>query len=118
MASWQEGYTITSAPLYYKGAVYTGISGGDRGARGKLTALDAKTGKELWHFWTVPEPDDIGSDTWPAPDDPSPIRANAYKKGGANIWQTPAVDPDLGLIYFSTGQPGPEGLRHRRQPAW
>ncbi len=110
VGQWQEGYTITSAPLYYKGAVYTGISGGDRGARGKLTALDAKTGKELWHFWTVPEPGDIGSDTWPAPDDPSPIRANAYKKGGANIWQTPAVDPDLGLIYFSTGQPGPEGL--------
>jgi quinohemoprotein ethanol dehydrogenase len=107
---WQEGYTITSAPLYYKGVVYTGISGGDRGARGKLTALDAKTGKERWHFWTVPEPGDFGSDTWPAPDDPNPIRANAYRHGGANIWQTPAVDPDLGLIYFSTGQPGPDGL--------
>jgi quinohemoprotein ethanol dehydrogenase len=107
---WQEGYTITSAPLYFKGTVYTGISGGDRGARGKLTALDAKTGKERWHFWTVPEPGDFGSDTWPAPDDPNPIRANAYRHGGANVWQTPAVDPDLGLIYFSTGQPGPEGL--------
>ena len=56
LGRWQDGYTITSAPLYYNGAVYTGIAGGDRTARGKLTALDAKTGKELWHFWTVPDP--------------------------------------------------------------
>ena len=34
-------------------------------------------------------------------------RAPAYLHGGANIWQTPAVDPDLGLLYFSTGNPGP-----------
>jgi len=104
---WQDGYTITSAPLYFKGAVYTGISGGDRAARGKLTALDAATGKELWHFWTVPDPGAKGSETWPSPNDPDPVRAKAYLHGGANIWQTPAVDPELGLIYFSTGNPGP-----------
>ena len=107
---WQDGYTITSAPLYYKGVVYTGISGADRAARGKLTALDARTGKELWHFWTVPEPGTFGSDTWPAPNDPDQVRANIYKHGGATVWQTPAVDPDLGLLYFSTGQPGPTGI--------
>ena len=50
---WQDGYTITSAPLYHNGVIYTGISGGDRSARGNLTALDAKTGKENWRFWTV-----------------------------------------------------------------
>jgi alcohol dehydrogenase (cytochrome c) len=54
IGKWQDGYTITAAPLYYNGAVYTGVSGGDREGRGKLTALDAKTGRELWHFWTVP----------------------------------------------------------------
>jgi alcohol dehydrogenase (cytochrome c) len=104
---WQDGYTITSAPLYYNGAVYTGVAGGDRSARGKLTALDAKTGKELWHFWTVPDPGARGSETWPSPNDPNPARAGAYLHGGSNVWQTPAVDPDLGLIYFSTGNPGP-----------
>jgi len=104
---WQDGYTITSAPLYFKGAVYTGVSGGDRAARGTLTALDAATGKELWHFWTVPDPGAKGSETWPSPNDPDPVRAKAYLHGGANIWQTPAVDPELGLIYFSTGNPGP-----------
>lgn len=105
---WQDGYTIASAPLYYNGVIYTGISGGDRSARGFLAALDAKTGKEKWRFWTVPAPGELGSDTWPKPNDPDPKRANAWKVGGAAVWQTPAIDPELGLIYFSTGNPGPE----------
>lgn len=104
---WQDGYTITSAPLYHRGVVYTGVSGGDRAARGKVTALDAKSGKELWHFWTAAGPGEIGGDTWPSPNDPDPVRPKAYLQGGASVWQTPAVDPELGLIYFSTGNPGP-----------
>ena len=56
VGKWQDGYTITAAPLYYNGVVYTGISGGDRTARGFLAALDAKTGQEKWRFWTVPAP--------------------------------------------------------------
>src|SRR5215475_5019281 len=66
IGKWQDGYTITAAPLYYNGIVYTGISGGDREARGKLTAVDAKSGRELWRFWTVPEPGALGSETWPS----------------------------------------------------
>ena len=108
VARWQDGYTITAAPLYHNGVLYSGISGGDRSARGFVFALDAKTGREKWRFWTVPAPGELGSDTWPKPDDPDPKRANAWKVGGAAVWQTPAIDPDLGLIYFSTGNPGPE----------
>ena len=108
VARWQDGYTITAAPLYHNGVLYSGISGGDRSARGFVFALDAKTGQEKWRFWTVPAPGELGSDTWPKPDDPDPKRANAWKVGGAAVWQTPAIDPDLGLIYFSTGNPGPE----------
>ena len=104
---WQDAYTITSAPLYHNGVVYTGVSGGDRAARGKVTALDAQTGKELWHFWTAAGPGEIGGDTWPPPNDPDPVRARAYLTGGSNVWQTPAIDPELGLLYFSTGNPGP-----------
>ena len=107
---WEDGVTITAAPLYYNGVIYTGMSGGDRAARGKLTALDAASGKELWHFWTVPEPGTLGSDTWPSPNDPDPTRAQAYLHGGATIWQAPTIDPELGLIYFSTGQPGPTAV--------
>ena len=45
---WHNGYGITNAPLYYDGIVYSGITGGEFGMRGRLTALDAKTGKILW----------------------------------------------------------------------
>jgi alcohol dehydrogenase (cytochrome c) len=45
---WENGYGITSAPLYYDGIIYSGITGGEFGVRGRLTALDAKTGKILW----------------------------------------------------------------------
>jgi quinohemoprotein ethanol dehydrogenase len=110
IGKWQDGYTITTAPTFYKGVLYTGISGGDRSARGKLTALDAKTGKELWHFWTAAGPGERGGDSWPSPKDPDSEKAHAYEHGGANIWQAPAIDPDLGLIYFSTGQPGPDAV--------
>ncbi len=110
LARWQDGYTITAAPLFHNGVVYSGISGGDRQARGFLAALDATTGREKWRFWTVPAPGEFGSDTWPKPDDPDPVKANAWKQGGANIWQAPAIDPQLGLIYFSTGQPGPQAI--------
>ena len=89
LEEWQDGYTITSAPLYYDGIVYTGISGGEFGVRGRLTALDAKTGKILWRWFTVPNPDEIGGDSWPA-------GADHAERGGATIWNTPALDPQLG----------------------
>ncbi len=98
---WQEGYTITSAPLYYDGMVITGFAGAEYATRGRVKAFDAKTGELLWTFYTVPGPGEFGHDTWPADSD-------AWKYGGATVWQTPAVDPELGLIYFSTGNPGPD----------
>src|SRR5713101_2812672 len=98
---WENGYTITSAPLYYDGVVYSGLSGGEFGVRGRLTALDAKTGAILWRSYTLPGPGERGSDTWPPGTDHS-------TRGGATIWNTPALDPDLGLVYFVTGNCGPD----------
>jgi alcohol dehydrogenase (cytochrome c) len=66
---WQRGYSITSAPLYYDGLVITGISGGEFGIRGRVTAYDADTGKEVWRFYTVPGPGQVGHDTWPQDND-------------------------------------------------
>lgn len=96
-----KGYSIVSAPLYYDGMVITGYAGGDMGVRGRVKAYDAKNGKLLWTFYTIPAPGEFGSETWQAGND-------YYKFGGAPVWQTPAVDPELGLLYFSTGNAGPD----------
>ncbi len=98
---WQDGYGITSAPLYYDGIVYSGITGGEYGVRGRLTALDAKTGKILWRWYTLPGPGEVGADTWPTGTD-------HFSRGGAAIWNTPALDPQLGLVYFAAGNCGPD----------
>jgi len=100
VGSWREGYTITAAPLYYEGMVVTGVSGGEFSIRGRIQAYDAETGELVWRFHTVPGPGELGHDTWPAGD--------AWTHGGAPVWQTPAVDPELGLIYFSTGNASPD----------
>ena len=98
---WQEGFTITAAPLYYDGMVIVGFAGGENGTRGRVKAYDSKDGRLVWTFYTIPGPGEFGHDTWPQDND-------AWKHGGATVWQTPAVDPDLGLIYFTTGNPGPD----------
>ncbi len=94
------GYSLVGAPLYYEGMVIVGYAGGDMGIRGRVKAYDASDGHLLWTFYTVPGPGEFGSDTWPHDND-------YYKWGGAPVWQTPAIDPDLGLVYFSTGNAGP-----------
>ena len=98
---WQEGYTITAAPLFYDGRVIVGFAGGENGTRGRVKSYDAENGNLMWTFYTIPGPGEIGHETWPQDND-------AWKHGGATIWQTPAVDPELGLIYFTTGNPGPD----------
>jgi quinohemoprotein ethanol dehydrogenase len=98
---WQEGFTITAAPLYYDGLVIVGFAGGERGIRGRVKAFDAKSGALVWTFYTIPGPGEIGHDTWPQDNE-------IWQDGGAPVWNTPAVDPELGLIYFGTGNPGPD----------
>jgi alcohol dehydrogenase (cytochrome c) len=104
---WQENFSITAAPLYVNSPslktamVIIGFAGGDRGTRSRLKAYDAKDGRLIWTFYTIPGPGEPGHDTWPKDND-------AWKYGGAAIWQTPAVDLDLGLVYFSTGNAAPD----------
>ncbi len=102
---WEDGYSLTSAPLYYDGLVITGFAGAERGIRGRVKAYDADDGSLVWTFYTVPGPGEFGSETWPQPGDPY---SDVYLYGGGSVWQTPAVDPELGLVYFSTGNPGPD----------
>jgi alcohol dehydrogenase (cytochrome c) len=98
---WEDNFSITGAPLYIDGKVITGFAGADRGTRGRVKAYDARSGKLLWTFYTIPGPGEPGHETWPQDND-------AWQYGGASVWQTPAADPELGLVYFSTGNAGPD----------
>jgi quinohemoprotein ethanol dehydrogenase len=98
---WEDGYVITSAPLYYDGLVITGFAGAEYAQRGRVKAYRADTGEHVWTFYTVPGPGELGHDTWPEDSD-------IWMYGGGSVWQTPAADPELGLIYFATGNPGPD----------
>ena len=82
-------------------AVVTGFAGAEFGIRGRVKAFDAETGSLAWTFYTIPGPGEVGHESWPASN-------NVWLKGGASVWQTPAVDRELGLLYFSTGNPGPD----------
>src|SRR5436190_492240 len=68
---------------------------------GHLIAMDAKTGREAWRCNTVPGPGDPGHETWPSGSD-------AWQHGGGSIWVTGSYDPALNLLYFGTGNPGPD----------
>lgn len=96
----QEHFSITSAPLYYDGLVITGFAAGDLGIRGRVKAYDAQSGALRWTFYTIPGPGEVGHDTWPAD-------SSVWQSGGGAVWQTPAVDSELGLLYFSTGNAAP-----------
>ncbi|MFL6592529.1 MAG: methanol/ethanol family PQQ-dependent dehydrogenase [Luteimonas sp.] len=111
-----KGESITMAPLVVKGKVLVGNSGGEFGVRGWIAALDANTGKIVWKaFNTGPDKDvligadfkpfysgdkgtDLGVKSWPP---------EAWKIGGATVWGWISYDPQLDLIYYGTGNPGP-----------
>jgi quinohemoprotein ethanol dehydrogenase len=97
IGNWEEGYTMTSATLYYNGTIIQGVSGGDSGARSYMIAFDAKTGKELWRWYVMPTPGELGSGT---------NYGQEWQHGGA-IWISSSVDPQLGYVYVVTGNPVP-----------
>ena len=93
------GHAVTAAPLAVDGKVIVGISGGEAGIRGYLDAFDARTGQQLWRFWTIPSPGEPGSNTWPG---------DSWVHGGGATWLTGSYDPALKLLYWGTGNPGPD----------
>jgi len=95
----KKGYSATVAPLVAKNLVVVGIAGAEMGTRDFLDAFDADTGKKVWRFWTVPAPGEPGGETW---------GGDSWKRGGGSTWITGTYDPDLNLIYWGTGNPGPD----------
>lgn len=108
-----KGQTGTSAPMVVRDKVYVGISGGEFGVRGHLTAYDTKSGKRVWRGYSMgPDADtlmgpdtthlgksvgkDSGTATW---------EGDQWKIGGGTTWGWYSYDPDLNLVYYGTGNP-------------
>jgi len=99
VADYKDGYYLNSPPLVAKGLLIIGPAGpGEMGIRGWAAAFDAKTGKEVWRFWTVPEPGQPGGDTW---------EGDSWQRGGGSIWLPPTYDAQSDTVFFATGNPSP-----------
>ena len=99
VANPEEGYAMTVAPLIVKDKVIVGVAGGEFGIRGFISAHDPVTGNEVWRFYTIPGPDEIGHDSWSGDD---------WRTGGAPIWTPGSYDPVSNLTYWGVGNPGPD----------
>jgi alcohol dehydrogenase (cytochrome c) len=93
IVSSQSGYSETLAPQIYDGMVIVGSAGGEWALRGFVAAYDAKTGQQRWRWMAT---------------DPKTYSGNSWQGGGGMVWTTPAIDPKLGLVIFSTGNPNPD----------
>ncbi|ATU95031.1 methanol/ethanol family PQQ-dependent dehydrogenase [Phyllobacterium zundukense] len=109
-----KGESGTSAPMVVKDKVIVGISGGEFGVRGSLTAYNIADGKQAWRAWsmgsdkeTLIDPEktthlgkpvgaDSGTNTW---------EGDQWKIGGGTTWGWYSYDPKLNLIYYGTGNP-------------
>ena len=99
MADWHQNYNGTSAPLTVGNLVVSGTAGGDEGVRGFVAAWDQNTGKEVWRFWTVPLPGEPGSETW---------KGKELDHRSGATWMTGTYDPQLDIVYWPVGNPGPD----------
>ncbi len=105
-ADTSRGAFATMAPMAVKNLVIVGVAGGDTGVRGFLAAFSAATGEEVWRFWTVPAKGEPGAETW---------GELGPEWGGAATWLNGTYDPELNLLYWTTGNPWPDfygGARH------
>jgi alcohol dehydrogenase (cytochrome c) len=97
---------FSGAPLTIKTAggrelVVQGEStGGSQGTRSWVGAFEADTGKLVWRTFTIPAPGEPGSETWKD-------SHNAWRIGGASVWQTASYDPATNLLYYGTGDAFP-----------
>ncbi len=126
------GYSITHAPLVIGDNVIVGVSGGEYGIRGHVTAYNAASGEQVWRWYSIPAPkgdptfDEVAPNgwwgTWPThtPDGADLHRnvaaekgdsakyADAWTRGGGGVWMTPAYDKQLNMIYVAVGNPSPD----------
>src|ERR1700733_8779004 len=94
------GEAATAAPLAGAGGGDMGISGSELGARGRVMAYDAQTGRELWRFNTIPMGKEVGANTW--------LRPGTAKTGGGGVWGAMTLDVTAGELFVPRGNPWPD----------
>ena len=100
-------YYGAAAPVIIGNHVITGISGDDLDNPGYVESHDPASGERQWRWYTVPmKKGDPGADTWPNED--------AMQHGGGMTWLPVTYDPQLNLIYLTTGNPHPV-MAHRNR---
>ena len=107
-----KGETVPAAPIAWNGLVFAGNAGGDiKGVKGRMYALDAKTGKIVWEFYLVPKD---AQDVPRGPQGASPLDMASWKNAsgapitGGATWTSYTLDPDAGLLYVPGGNPAPD----------
>ncbi|MBZ3694222.1 lanthanide-dependent methanol dehydrogenase XoxF5 [Phyllobacterium calauticae] len=113
-ADGSKGESGTSAPMVVKDKVIVGISGGEFGVRGALTAYNIKDGKQAWRAWSIGPDKDTLIDPEKTTQLGKPVGADSstktwegdqWKIGGGTTWGWYSYDPKLNLIYYGTGNP-------------
>jgi len=112
-----KGETGTSAPLVVKDKVLIGVSGGEFGIQGRMTAYNIKDGSKAWIAYSSGPDDMIKFDPNKTTEMGKPVGANSsiaptswkgdqWKNGGGGTWGWLSYDPSLNLIYYGSGNPG------------
>ena len=107
-----KGEYVTAAPIAWNGLVFIGNASGDaKGGKGRMYALDAKTGKILWEFYLVPK---TAGDPPRGHEGPSPLDTSTWSNGpgfpisGGGTWTSFTLDPVVGELYVPVGNPSPD----------
>ncbi|MFC7048768.1 PQQ-dependent dehydrogenase, methanol/ethanol family [Emcibacter nanhaiensis] len=109
-----KSYTITQAPIAIDGKIIIGNSGAEMGVRGYITAYDAKTGDQLWRFYTVPDNPENGPQPEYLEKAVATWNGEWWKLGGGGtVWDSMAYDPDLDLLYIGVGNGSPWNQSYR-----
>ena len=125
------GYSITHAPLVVGDNIIVGVSGGEYGIRGHVTAYNAGSGEQVWRWYSIPAPNgDPTFDekapngwwgTWATKAEDADLHrdiakekadsakyADAWQRGGGGVWMTPAYDKESNTLYVTVGNPSPD----------
>jgi alcohol dehydrogenase (cytochrome c) len=115
----KKNEVVPAAPIAWEGLVFIGNAGGDqKGVKGRVYALDGKTGKIVWEFYLVPKSAD---DPIRGPQGASPLDSSTWKNApgipvsGGGVWTSLSLDPKSGLLYVPGGNPAPDFVNSVRE---